>query len=1543
MAGMAARARRGAARRGRLLSVAATLTLALTIAAGTSQASSPIGENYMPEGVAYDTASGTLYSGDNATSCRVLGVNSTGNVHLVAGSGGCGYSGDGGPGAAARIETPSSLAVDGSGNVYVAAQYTVRRISHSTGVITDYAGNSRILCLIGGTPVATVGATASEVGMFAGAIAIDPISGHLFEADDCTHSIVEIDESDVIVGRYGGSFPNRVLAGALAFDAEGDLYFVSGTYGETVRKMTPEGTFSLIAGNGTQGIEGNGGPATLAQLDGVSGLAVDSRGVLFISTSGGGRLYIRQVSPEGTINALAGLPWPLGIPAQTGTLARDAGFWTAGQLAVDDQDNLYVSDWSDHTLFSIRGPAETSSPLYWILHEKIQALDYEHQGGSNPSENSCDQGCYGDPVSTATGEYSETTTDLAIPGRGPALAFSRTYSSLAAAQEGPFGNGWTGSYFMSLSAEEEGVVTIRQENGSQISFEPNGRGGYLGAGAYLATLTAREGGGFTLTRRGHDRFVFDAEGLLVRELDLNEEATTLSYTEGVLTRVTDAAGRTLTLSYGEGRVSEVRDSTGRVVRYGYTGSNLTSVVDARGNTWTYTYDGSHQLLTRTDPNSHLDVENDYDAAGRVIEQTDAKEGVTRFSYRPGLTQITSPGRRVRQDWYASGQLVKRVEAAGTAEAATWSYEYDPVTRGTTKVTDPNGHVWRAAYNAAGLRTSTTDPLLHTTRATYDELGDRLTFEDATSVTTTWTYDGAGNLLRESTPLTGTELRQVTTFTHGEERHPGDITTIEDPRGKRTQIRYDAAGNPTSITDPVGNQTTMTYDEAGNVRTVVSPLGNVEGGRPEAHTTTYAHDAAGALTSVTDALRHVTRWSYDAAGNLESTTDAKRHTTTYGYDAADLMTTVNRANRTTLRRSYEADGNLESTTDGAGNATTYAYNDRGQMRSTTFPGRHTTTYGYDGAGNVTSIFDPQRRTTTYGYDTANELTSISYSDRVTPNVTFGYDADGQRTSMRDGNGSSSYSWDSLHRLRQFTESERTIRYGYDLASNVTSIDYPAGTVRRGFDDSGRLESVTDWLSARTRFDYDADSNLVRTTFPEASENVDSYEYDAAGGLTAARFKRGATTLASLGYTRDEAELQQRAEQTGLPGSAAPRTAYTTLNQLSEFDARNYSYDSADNITQIASARTLAYNEANQLREGPVPPGGAGRPATFAYDSSGNRTSATPERGTATRYGYDQADRLTGFTPPTGTSATYSYNGDGLRTGKTISRVTESFVWDQGGGLPLLLADATNSYIYGPRGAPIEQINAARAPTYLHHDAIGSTRLLTEERGATTGTFTYYPYGSLLGSTGTATTPLGFAGEYTDAESGFQYLRARYMDPATGQFLTRDPITAITGEPYLYAGGNPVTWSDPSGLSFDLGGAIMVISDAAAGALDELTFGVSNRIAGVDGSCAGWGYGAGGVLGGIGGFFTGEGEAKLALGAERVASRAFVHGAEHDAEVLGLDDVVNHRIRASPDFSVHVDNHPTRHGGPHWDIHRRGSKLHPKDKIQWFLDDPLQFPN
>ncbi len=186
-----------------------------------------------------------------------------------------------------------------------------------------------------------------------------------------------------------------------------------------------------------------------------------------------------------------------------------------------------------------------------------------------------------------------------------------------------------------------------------------------------------------------------------------------------------------------------------------------------------------------------------------------------------------------------------------------------------------------------------------------------------------------------------------------------------------------------------------------------------------------------------------------------------------------------------------------------------------------------------------------------------------------------------------------------------------------------------------------------------------------------------------------------------------------------------------------------------------------------------------------------------------YEYDQAGNLTAVESNEVPEATpidesYAYDGTGLRVSQTVSGTTRDLAWDRSGGLPMLLDDGERSYIYGPHGVPIAHISASGVPTYYHHDQLGSTRMLTTSAGSPAGKFTYSAYGSLVGASGTLTTPMGFAGQYTNAQSGLQYLRARVFDPATAQFMSRDPLLEFTGSVYIYAEGNPLKFTDPSGL-------------------------------------------------------------------------------------------------------------------------------------------------
>jgi len=270
---------------------------------------------------------------------------------------------------------------------------------------------------------------------------------------------------------------------------------------------------------------------------------------------------------------------------------------------------------------------------------------------------------------------------------------------------------------------------------------------------------------------------------------------------------------------------------------------------------------------------------------------------------------------------------------------------------------------------------------------------------------------------------------------------------------------------------------------------------------------------------------------------------------------------------------------------------------------------------------------------------------------------------------------------------------------------------------------------------------------------------------------------------------------------LPDSSTrPSTYWPGCVSKTQVDGKNNTTSSAeDALGRAASvageltkngATTQGYDAAGQLTTGV-----AGSTSTaYTFDARGDRTKATTGTTVAT-YGYDQVNRLTSYTRGT-TTASYTYNGDSLRASKTVGGVTTKFVYDTAEGLPRILTDGASYYLYGPDGVPFEQVTTAGVVTYLHADQLGSIRMITSSTGTSVGTATYTAYGTRT-TTGT-TSAFGYAGQYTDTESGLQWLRARYYDPTTGQFLTVDPLTAATGARYAYAGGNPITGSDPSGL-------------------------------------------------------------------------------------------------------------------------------------------------
>ena len=1160
-----------------------------------------------------------------------------------------------------------------------------------------------------------------------------------------------------------------------------------------------------------------------------------------------------------TINPGGGAsPWKIRVNqawnseqwATIGTFAMENG----GSVVLTNQSGSVDTTGTDYADYDVAFDAIAFVPMGGTPGQPIGGPPtvQDEPAGSNPAWVNC--GCVartaGDPVDTSTGYFSQTWTDLATPGLGMPLDFTRTYNESTAdpsgpngslASDGPFGWGWTFSYNLYTTTDPStGDVTVHQEDGSEVTFDDSSGTYTPSAPRYDATLTA-SGSSYVFTRRGQDIFTFDqATGELTQEQDLAGEeaspayATTLAYDEaGHLHTITDPAGRVYTLTWTGNHITQLADTAGRIVSYAYdSNDNLTDVYGV-GTTRSpatqdndhiqYTYTAAHLMSSIRTPDNYGGAASavtgmTYDSSERVTTQTDATGGTTTFSYGPagdlsaGQTLITDPAGHETLDTYANGLLMSETKGYGTPNAGTWSYTYDPVTLGVSTETDPDGNLTTYSYDDNGNLVSESDGNGTTTNYLYDSSNDLIETIDGNGVATVNQYDQAGhipsgaagtgdltsttitqanNVVESTTGNFGPAPTRTTNYYYDDPAHPGERTRVVDPDGNTTTTTYNSAGYVASVTDALGNKTQYGYDTAaGWLTTTVSPAGTAAGMTtscqpPATGCTTYGHDAYGNVTSTTDPLGDVTAASYDADGNETSTTDANDNTITTSYDAADRPVKVTQADGTTEVTDYNPDGTIAYTTDGLGHKTSYGYDGQGRQDSRTDPDGHTTTSVIDPAGLVTSTTQPDGQVTTESYDAAGRLTGVSYSDGTTPPVTYSYDPDGDKTSMTDGTGTTSWTYDVFRDVTsKTTGSGAIVSYGYDNAGNQTSIGYPGQPtpVTQAYNADNQLKSVTDWNGEETSFGYTPDNLLAATTYPNGDTVTNGY--DASDALTSTTVTDAGATIAAFGYGRDAAG--QLSSETNPSGTQD--FTYTAREELASdtngSSVNSYAYDAANDPTTVGTT-TQAFDAAGQLQ--------SGGPTSYGFDAEGDRTSMTPSSGTATTYSYDQASQLTSVSGPNGT-ASYTYDGDGLRASKTVSGTTTTFVYDDE-ATPVLLTDGSNSYLYGPDGLPIEQAGTSGSFWFVH-DEVGSTLMLLGATGPAAGGYSYTPYG-LAAHTGTATTPLQFTGQYTDAETGLVYLDARYYDPATAQFLTVDPLVNITRTPYSYVGDNPLNGSDPSG--------------------------------------------------------------------------------------------------------------------------------------------------
>jgi len=276
--------------------------------------------------------------------CATDSTAQQGVITTIAGNGVMGFMGDGGAATAAELRYPFGEAVDKNGNIYICdySNYRIRKVTPA-GIITDFAGN-------GSWGLTTTAMPATNATIDPAAIAIDT-AGNFYIADTRYHCIYKIDNTNTLSliagngtwGYTGDGGPATAaelnVPDALAVDRSGNLY-ICDNGNVRIRKINTAGIISTVAGNGSTGYSGDGGAATAAELSDPTGVTVDKNGNLYVADGGNNR--IRKITATGIISTVAG--------SGTAGFSGDGGTATAAELnsplsvTVDTEDNIYISD-----------------------------------------------------------------------------------------------------------------------------------------------------------------------------------------------------------------------------------------------------------------------------------------------------------------------------------------------------------------------------------------------------------------------------------------------------------------------------------------------------------------------------------------------------------------------------------------------------------------------------------------------------------------------------------------------------------------------------------------------------------------------------------------------------------------------------------------------------------------------------------------------------------------------------------------------------------------------------------------------------------------------------------------------------------------------------------------------------------------------------------------------------------------------------------------------------------------------------------------------
>jgi RHS repeat-associated protein len=887
-------------------------------------------------------------------------------------------------------------------------------------------------------------------------------------------------------------------------------------------------------------------------------------------------------------------------------------------------------------------------------------------------------------------------------------------------------------------------------------------------------------------------------------------ASTAAYDEyGRTLSATDADGRTTTTAYTPATGQE---PTSAAVSDPTT-QNGTSATTTELTTTT-TYDPARDLpLTVTDPAGGVTTKT-YDALGRLTA-----------AWKPGHATSGPASEKFTytvSDSAPSVTVTQTVNPSGGYQADETLYDsmgrllqtQDETAAGNTLVSD-------VQYDSGGRKLLVSNPYYVTGAPTTAQVAPASA--GAVPSLTGYAYDGAGRVTQKISETYGSETWETDTA------YGGDYTTVTYQN--KVAGEPDAGTPQTTFTNGAGKTTRIWQYHAGVTPSVSAAPGSYD-------QTSYAYTPAGKLAGITDAAGNAWAYQYDYIGDQTRATTPDSGTTASTYDPAGQLTSATDNRGDQVSWTYDADGRKSAEYDTTGGA--------GQSSSTEIA-----SWSYDTAANGTGL---------------PASSSSYYSGAVYTRQYTGYNGyeepQGAVMTIPKAAGNLAGSWEQDYGYNQYTGQADVYEDGPDGG-------LPAESVSTGLDNAGQPDALTSpaWLyvdslsytelgqpqeytlgtTATPAWIYDtynAQTGLLSTSQVQSGATPvtvgqTSYFYDNAGEPTEESTSQQGGQVQAECLTYDYLGRLSQAWSQGGPGTPSGGECQAGPSQAKESGAAapfwdQYQYDAAGDLTKVtatpatggAVVTQTAYHGAGTrpahgiASQTVTPPSGTAATATYAYDNSGNVTSASgaaaPSGGISLTW--DHARRLTQDVSGNGTTS-YVYDADGnvlLRTdpsGATLYLGDEEITQAAGTGT------LSGVRYYSLGGVTVAARTSAGTVDYLAGGSQG-TSTLAIDAGSLQASWRYFdPYGNPVGAQ-PASWPgtRGFVGGSADASTSLDDLGAREYQPADGAFISPDPVLSSYHpqdlNPYAYGYDNPAANADPTGLCANTADAICPGQNPAA---------------------------------------------------------------------------------------------------------------------------------